>query len=254
MKLIVLGSGTCVPSNHRASPSFLLSLGGSTLLFDMGPGTIRQMARIGINHSHVDRILISHFHPDHSADIIHFLFATRIPEILKNRNPFTVTGPKGLKILIEDLQRAFKGWLDVPDTLMEIEELDILKPEKRSHREYTLISQPLRHTSNSLAYRIQDERGKSLVYSGDTDLCDEIVNLAEDCDLLILECSFPEGGEVEGHLTPSQAGRVATLAGVHKLLLVHFYPEVLYTDIAKECRRTYRGELVLGRDLLHILI
>ena len=68
----------------------------------------------------------------------------------------------------------------------------------------------------------------------------------------ILDCSFPDGDEVEGHLTPSQAGKIASLAGVNKLLLVHFYPEVLATDIAKQCRRTYAGELILGSDLLHL--
>jgi ribonuclease BN (tRNA processing enzyme) len=254
MKLIVLGSGTCVPSSHRASPSFLLFAGGRRLLLDMGPGTLRQLARIGVHHDRIEQFFISHFHPDHIADIIHLLFATRIPDILTRRKPFTVTGPEGLGRLIEDLQKVFHGWLDLPDELMEIEELDISNPAERSYNGYTVRSQPLGHTSNSLAYRIHDEGGKSLVYSGDTDLCDAIVELAEGCDLLILECSFPDGGEVEGHLTPAQAGQVAALAGAHKLLLVHFYPEVLGTDIARACRRTYKGELVLGRDLLHITV
>lgn len=252
MRIIVLGSGTSVPSSHRASPSFLLYAGGRPLLFDMGPGTLRQLAKIGVSHDRIEQIFISHFHPDHIADIIHFLFATRIPDILKNRRPFTITGPKGLKHLIEDLQSVFRGWLDIPDELMEIEELDTRVSEKRSYHTCTMISQPLRHTPHSLAYRIHDETGRSLVYSGDTGPCDEIVELAGDCDLLTLECSFPEGMETEGHLTPSQAGRVATLAGARKLLLVHFYPEVLHTDIAGACRKTYGGELILGRDLLHV--
>jgi ribonuclease BN (tRNA processing enzyme) len=94
--------------------------------------------------------------------------------------------------------------------------------------------------------------GKSFVYSGDTGPCSEIVDLARGTDLLILECSFPDGDDLEGHLTPSQAGQIARSAGVNKLLLVHFYPEVLATDVAKQCRRTYAGELILGRDLLHL--
>ena len=116
------------------------------------------------------------------------------------------------------------------------------------------MSQPIRHTPNSLAYRIHDRSGGSFDYSGDTSYCDEIVDVASDCDLLILECSYPEGEDVEGHLTPSQAGRIATLAGSKKLLLIHFYPEVLGTDIAMDCRKTYKGELILGRDMLHISI
>ena len=116
------------------------------------------------------------------------------------------------------------------------------------------MSQPIKHTSNSLAYSIHGKTGESFVYSGDTSFCDEIVTLSRDCDLLILECSFPEGEGVEGHLTPAQAGRIATLAGARKLLLIHFYPGVLETDITGDCRRTYKGELILGRDMLHISV
>jgi len=59
---------------------------------------------------------------------------------------------------------------------------------------------------------------------------------------------------VEGHLTPSLAGRMAHLAGVKRLVLTHFYPECLKTDIAAQCRRTWHGELTLAEDLLQIQI
>jgi ribonuclease BN (tRNA processing enzyme) len=59
---------------------------------------------------------------------------------------------------------------------------------------------------------------------------------------------------MEAHLTPSLAGRIATLARARKLLLVHFYPEVLRSDIVSQCRKTFDGELVLGRDLLHLAV
>ena len=247
MELIILGSGTSVPIPNRASPSLLLIAGGdSHALFDLGPGTLRQLSRIGVSHDSIDHIFITHFHPDHTADLIHFLFATRIPTVLINRSPFIITGPVGLKALIGRLRKAYNGWLDIPEEIMKIEELDIERPENRSYDNYSIQTQPLSHTQNSIAYRIFKDRGKSIVYSGDTDLCDGIVDLARDCDLLILECSFP------GHLTPSKAGKVATLAGAKKLVLLHFYPEVLETDITGQCRRSYGGELILGRDMLRI--
>jgi ribonuclease BN (tRNA processing enzyme) len=89
-----------------------------------------------------------------------------------------------------------------------------------------------------------------VVYSGDTGFCDAVVELAQGADLLILESSFPDGEACDGHLTPSLAGRMATLAGVERLVLIHFYPECLRTDITAQCRRTYGGELILGEDLL----
>jgi ribonuclease BN (tRNA processing enzyme) len=254
MRIIILGSGTGIPMSYRASPSLAVFTGDNPMLFDMGPGSLRQLARIGINHSRIEKVFITHFHPDHTADLIQFLFVTREPKILENRRPFTIAGPAGIGTFIRKLRDAYGKWLDIPERIMRIEELDIHKPETRSYDGYEIISRPVIHTPNSLAYRIHGKAGESVVYSGDTSFCDEIVDLARDCDLLVLESSFPEGEAVEGHLTPSEAGRIATMARVKKLLLIHFYPEALRKDIAGECRKAYKGELILGRDMLTVSI
>ena len=252
MELIILGSGTGQPLVDRGSPSLALRLDGRLVLFDIGPGTLHQLSRIGIHHDKIQHIFISHFHPDHTADLIHFLFATRHPPILEKRDPFMITGPQGTKDFFKKMQKVYGKWLTMPSDIMVVEELEIQKTDKREYKTFDIVSQPVRHTPQSLAYRVLFASGKSFVYSGDTGLCSEIVDLARGTDLLILECSFPDGDDVEGHLTPSQAGQIARSAGVNKLLLVHFYPEVLATDMAKQCRRTYAGELILGRDLLHL--
>ena len=91
-----------------------------------------------------------------------------------------------------------------------------------------------------------------MVFSGDTGYCRAIVDLSKGADLLVLEASFPEGQAVEGHMTPAEAGRVAAEAGVERLVLTHFYPEVLATDIEGQCRQAYGGTLILARDLMEI--
>ena len=111
---------------------------------------------------------------------------------------------------------------------------------------------PSNHTPNSLAYRLESREGKRVVISGDTGFCKDIIHLAKGADLLILEAAFPDGHEMEGHLTPSLAGRMARLAGVKRLVLTHFYPVCLKSDIAAQCRRAYHGDLTLGEDLLSI--
>jgi len=252
MKLILLGSGTSIPLPYMASPSLLLIIKGSHILFDIGPGTLRQLASIGISHDKIEQIFLSNFHPDHTADLVHLLFTTRHPPTLEKREPFSITGPMGFKDFLNKLKKAYGRWLDIPSEILEIEELDTQKPEKRAYKHFNITSQPIDHTPHSLAYRIEDPSGKSFVYSGDTGFCNEIVDLAQGSDLLILECSFPDQEEKEGHLTPSLAGRIASLANTKRLLLNHFYPEVLTTDIARECRRTYAGELIIGRDLMHM--
>ena len=254
MDIIILGSGTGLPLVDRASPAFVLLLDNEFALFDMGPGTLRQLSRAGIPHNRIGHIFITHFHPDHTADLVHFLFATRYPPILAKREPFTITGPQGFKDFHKKLERAYGDWLNIPPEIMEINELMATRKDGIGFESYDITSQPVKHSDPSIAYRVEHPSGKSLVYSGDTGFCPEIIDLAKGSDLLILECALPGNKEIEGHLTPHLAGKIATQAGVRRLLLCHFYPEVLKTDITAECRRTFDGELILGRDLLHVRV
>ena len=254
MELIILGSGSAIPLNHRASPSLAIVIDDQLILFDMGPGTLRQLTKAGLNHEDITRIFVTHFHPDHTAGLIHFLFATKNPSILKKRNPFFIAGALGLKKFINRLQKAYDNWLNIPPEIMKIEEINVHQSNVMNYAGFRIIAQPVKHTQESLAYRVEDQQGKSFVYSGDSGFCEELVDLSKGADLLILESSFPEGEEVEGHLTPSQAGHIATLANVKRLALIHFYPECLTTDIMAQCRKFYGEELTLGSDLLHLYI
>ncbi len=254
MEIIILGSGTTVPLAERASPSIALFIDKVFLLLDIGPGTVRQLAIAGLTHEDIDYVAISHFHPDHTADLIHLIFATRRPPVLKERKPFTIIGPRGFNGFLEGLKRPYGTWLYLPAGLMEIEELHTDKRDRRRFNGFTLLSAPLRHTAQSIGFRIEDSSGNSVVYSGDTGYCEEIVDLAMDTDLLILESSFPDEHGVEGHLTPSQAGEIATRARAARLVLTHFYPECLRSDIEGQCRKTYHGELILATDLLHVSV
>ena len=254
MEIIILGSGTTIPLAERACPSLAIFIENQFLLMDIGPGTVRQLAIAGLKHEDIDYICISHFHPDHTADIIHFIFATRHPPILKKRKLFTIIGPKGFNQFLTLLKKPYGRWLDLPSGLMKIEELNTGEKDKKEFDKFKIISAPLNHTPHSIGLRIEDNSGRTIVYSGDTGYCEEIVDLARGAGLLILESSFPDGQEIQGHLTPSQAGDIATRSGVKRLLLTHFYPECLKTDIEKQCRKTYHGDLILAADLMSLSV
>jgi len=114
--------------------------------------------------------------------------------------------------------------------------------------DFTIVN----HKPESRAFRFTDQTGFSLVYSGDTDDCPELVDLARGADLLICESAFPDDQKMPGHLTPSLAGAIATKAGVGKLVLTRFYPKCDGVDIKAQCRLTYDGPLILAKDLLTI--
>jgi len=91
----------------------------------------------------------------------------------------------------------------------------------------------------------------TLAYTGDTDACSSVVELARDVDLLLSEAAFLEGRDdvVERgiHLTGRRAGQVATDAGARRLLLTHL---PVWNDPAEtlaEARGSYAGPVDVAK-------
>ena len=59
---------------------------------------------------------------------------------------------------------------------------------------------------------------------------------------------------VEGHLSPSLAGKIAKEAGAKKMILTHFYPDALKSDIEGIARKYFNGEVLLAQDGMGISI
>ena len=91
----ILGSGTCVPSLKRSSCSVLLEVGDSKLLFDSGPGTMRRLLEAGITIFDISFIFYSHLHPDHTGELVTFLFATKYPDGNSRTTSLTITAGRG---------------------------------------------------------------------------------------------------------------------------------------------------------------
>jgi len=83
----ILGSGTCVPSLKRGSCSVMMDVGGAKLLFDSGPGTMRQLLKTNTTIFDIDYVFYSHFHPDHTAEFVPLLFATKYPNVNQRLKP-----------------------------------------------------------------------------------------------------------------------------------------------------------------------
>ena len=114
-----------------------------------------------------------------------------------------------------------------------------------------IISKRTKHTENSVAYKIE-YNDKTIVYTGDTDYSDKLIEFARNADLLILECSFPDEKRVKGHLTPSSAGIIARKAKAKKLVLTHFYPECDFVDVKAQCSKEFKGKIIIAKDFMGI--
>lgn len=140
--------------------------------------------------------------------------------------------------------------------------------------DYSKAKMPYR----SLSYRF-DSRDRSVVVSGDTAYSDALIGLADGADVFACEAmdvaamreafermvaggayaDNPEGvwdHIVATHTSTEDAGRMAAAAGVRTLVLTHLIPGAL-ADLgdeayAREARRHFDGEIIVGRDRMRI--
>jgi ribonuclease BN (tRNA processing enzyme) len=248
MRVTILGSGTVTPVLQRNASGLVVRAGGLRLLVDIGPGTMRRLCEAGIDAKLIDAILITHFHPDHVSDLVPFLFASNYAYGPAREEPFYLVGPEGMEQFFAGLVGVYQDWIIPRGNRLLKRSMKIDEPDVFRIGDVTILSTRSVHTDASISYRLEAE-GRSVTISGDTDVSENLVELAEGTDLLICECSLPEGLKVPGHLTPSEAAGMAERAGAGKLVLTHFYPPCDETDVVAQARPHFSGEIVKAEDL-----
>lgn len=208
------------------------------------------MLEVGITYQDIDLLLYTHTHPDHVSDLVPILFACKYADLPRQKDLLCMGGP-GFKHYFDQLKKIYGPWIDAHSYHLTIEEVS---GKPFPVRDLQISSKGMAHLTGSVGYRIDFKDGKSIAISGDTDYCRNIVELAFGANLLILECSFPDEKKIEGHLTPSLAGRIGLESRCKKLLLTHLYPICDQFDIQNECEQVYKGEIILGEDLMKIKI
>lgn len=252
MIVTVVGSGTVVPRLERRQSCVVVKSGNETLALDLGSGAVRGMLHAGLDPFALDRIFITHLHPDHTADLVPFLFSVNYSDPTTPReSPLMLAGPESFAGFWRLIADAYRGWLSggYQNTL----EIPVHCPAPLQFSSYHLSWAPAKHRPESVAYRIEEPGGQSLVYTGDTEYSESAVELAHGAHTLIVECSFPDDSPVPGHLTPAGVARIAREAGVCRVVLTHIFPPADEIDLPAAVRdKGYDGEVIVARDGLSL--
>ena len=113
---------------------------------------------------------------------------------------------------------------------------------------------------DSLAYRVDTPDG-SVVFTGDTQTCQSVIDLARDADMMLCMCwddqdVMSESGEATGQCGTTGAAQMAQEAGVKKLVLVHMgrglSAQEPFYNANLAMQRIYQGEIVFSEELLKI--
>jgi len=249
MKLTVLGSGCAVPHPERASSGFWLEAAGGKLLLDCSAAAVHRMAQEKLDWPELDAIWLSHFHLDHCGGLPAFLFGTRhTPQTQTRKKPLRIFGGKGLKNLLKAFDEAGNYKLfqqPFPVEIVEIEPQE--KWEILPGLTAAAISTP--HKEESMAIRLTDAGGVSMVYTADTGFDMILGDFARGADLLLMECSFYQNKPVKYHLELTEAMYLTRYAEPKRVMLTHFYPEWDGIDLLEECKRFSPGcEVIEAKD------
>jgi ribonuclease Z len=291
-ELVVLGTGSQVPTRTRNHNGYLLRWDREGLLFDPGEGTQRQMLFAGVASSAVTRICLTHFHGDHCLGVpgvVQRLSLDRVPHPVHAHYPaagrdyFTrlryacvyhetadlreepVSGPAALAAA-GDFGRLEAHRLDhLPETygyrLVEPDGRRMLPEQLERYgirgRCIGELQRRGRLDDVDLADVSATRPGQRFAFVMDTRLCDGVYALAEDADMLVIESTFLHEdvalATTYGHLTARQAARVAAGSRVRLLVLTHFSQR--YTDpgrFAAEAAEEFAGDIVVASDLARI--
>jgi ribonuclease BN (tRNA processing enzyme) len=106
---------------------------------------------------------------------------------------------------------------------MEVHELAPEGTWESPEVEFRVHTRRTPHTANSLAVRVETDDGV-LGFTGDTGPDPDLGPFFGGCHILLAECSYPDGQEMENHLTPGGLAILAGVASPEVLVPVHCYP------------------------------
>ncbi len=252
MELVTVGTGTVAPSASRTAACHWVSRGNLKILLDCGAGALHRLAQFGLPWHQITHVVLSHFHPDHWGELPMLVYALKYTTAPARQEPLVILGPPGVVRLMRKLAEGYGHWLLDPGFQIGI--LDVRDGEPFPlDADVSLETLPVPHTPESVALGLTAPEGR-LVYTGDTGPSTELARWAAGCDLLLAECSLPEGMALDAHLTPERAGDLAREAGVRRLVLTHFYPPVETSDPVRAAGARFAGPIVAARDGDHFII
>lgn len=241
MRLTVVGCSGSYPGPDAPASSYLLEHEheGRTwrLLLDLGSGALGHL------HKYVDPVLIdavalSHLHADHCLDLCGFYVLRKYhPTGAQPRIP--VWGPP------DTARRMAKAYdLDEDPGMNEEFDFRTYPGEPVEIGPFTIQAVPVAHPVPAYALRVS-AGGAVVAYSGDTGVCDGVLQAAQDADVFLCEASFIHGAPnpPDLHLTGVEAGEVATRAAARSLVVTHIPPWHDADVIMAEARGAYAGTL-----------
>ncbi|OJJ43492.1 hypothetical protein ASPZODRAFT_135956 [Penicilliopsis zonata CBS 506.65] len=275
----LLCSGTPTPSASRFGTAFALQIEDEdVILIDCGPAATLKLALAGYSPANVSTLFLTHHHYDHNGDVPCFLLS-RWDKLVSNK-PICIYGPSPTTTFIERLigpHGAYQPdyysrmhWSTctniytsnggtLPRQPPAYHAMDIVPGYVMTVGSATVTAGYAAHAQpylDCLAYRFDTPAG-SVVFSGDTEYCKSIVELAKGADILFcmaLGDNRSSYTAMAGVTDSRDAGRIAADAEVKRLVLTHQAGGANRDEEIRWAGEVFNGEVVFGDELLVITL
>ena len=279
-RIVLLGTkgGPRVGEAGRSNPATLLLINDVPYLIDCGYGVTKQLITAGVALNRLRYIFITHHHSDHNLEFGPLIYNTWITGLPAQIDAY---GPPGLTKMAQQFFDYQKFDIDVrivdegrTDPRQLVTTHEISKPGVFLTNVDVKVSMcVVRHPpiKDAYAYRF-DAKDRSVVISGDTAYAPELAEFAKGADVLVHEVMYLPGIEallkrlpnakrlrehlMAAHTLPEDVGKIAAQAGVKTLVLTHFVPgddpSITDEQWSADVRKHFKGEIVVGRDLMEI--
>jgi ribonuclease BN (tRNA processing enzyme) len=279
-RLVMLGTrgGPSIRTGFTPSPSAnLIVFDNTAYVVDTGYGTSFKLVESKFSLPQLRYIFITHHHSDHNAE---FGLLAYNSWTMGLKTPIDAYGPVGMRRLAQGFWDAYRFDIETrmadegrPDlrklvNTHEYTEGEVMNTDKVRVSALRNLHPPI---TESFALKFEFP-GKTVVFSGDTAYHPPLAQFAKGADVLVHEAMLgpaiefivranPNAATMLKHLKDSHTlvadvGRIATDAGVKTLVLSHLVPadapNVTDQQWIDGVRETWKGDLVLAKDLMEI--
>jgi ribonuclease Z len=260
MRVTLLGTGTPFPNAERFGSAILVDVAGKKLLFDCGRGVVIRLTQVRVSPKDIDGLFLTHLHSDHVVGIPDFWLSGWF---LGRDRSLPIWGPPGTRSLAEHLVQAFGFDIRIrqgaPDPLLakgvEIDAKEIEQGEIYYDGLARVSAFLVDHgtVKPAFGYRI-DSAGRSVVISGDTKFCQNLVDFARGADCVIHAAwsagwKNPTPPSKRSIASAEDAGRVFAMVKPKLGVVYHYKTEEGLSDAV---RKEYNGPFVIAKDLMVI--
>lgn len=277
----VTACGTGLPAARRgqAATCFLIEAGnGEKYLFDIGTGSMANIASMMIPYQYLDKVFLSHLHTDHMGDILGLWaggWTSGRPNALRVWGPSGRTPEMGTKYAMEHFLK-FVNWDKVTREYkvtpipgqVETTEFDFSKADQVIFKEkgVTIRSYPAIHIGDGPVSFMFEYAGMKVFFSGDTVPNKWFVKYGKGVDLAIHEAFqtpqqlvdlYNQPAQLawraccEFHTSPEAFGKImSTIKPRHAVAFHFFNEEATRYGIYHGIRATYDGPLSMATDMM----